>query len=108
MSDQTPPPASFHTILYMFGTQAMIALGEIENPFTKTRETDLDQAKWHVDSIEVLAEKTKGNLTDEEQRAIDEVLGQLRMSYVQKSQANVASTTATDVEDDTAASTQPS
>jgi len=64
--------------------QALAALGEMENPLTKKKELDLEQAKYMIEIIEILQEKTKGNLTSEESQMIEGLLYQLRMLYVSK------------------------
>jgi hypothetical protein len=71
-------------IMFLAGlaTQALIQLGEVEHPITKKKEKDLDEAKYTIDLIEMLEEKTKGNLTPEEKRYLDELLYDLRMRFV--------------------------
>lgn len=78
------PPASFMTIVSTFVTQAMVALGEMAVPGAETRELDPEGAKFAIDSLAVLKEKTAGNLAAEEERALDEVLQGLRLRFVQK------------------------
>ena len=63
------PEASFAALLSSLAVQAMIGLGQIENPISKKREPDFEQAKFTIDTLQILADKTKGNLTDEEQKA---------------------------------------
>lgn len=75
---------SFLTILYTMATQAMIALGEIPNPLTKQVVVDEKQARWHVKSLEILFTKTQGNLSDEEKKTLDGVLGEIRKKYSDK------------------------
>ena len=64
------------------GLQALIACGQVPNPLSKKREKDLDLAKYHIGVLEVLEEKTKGNLTEEEGRALRELLHESRMAYL--------------------------
>ena len=78
------PAASFLTIVYTMATQAMIALGEIPNPMSKKSEFDARQAKWHIDALEVLETKTEGNLDEQEKKALDNALAEVRMRYVEK------------------------
>lgn len=77
------PPADFSAIVNSIAMQAIMALGGVEDPQTKKRYVDPPIAKFHIDSLEVLQEKTKGNLTDEEAKLIEQVLYQLRMNFVQ-------------------------
>jgi hypothetical protein len=76
------PPASFAHFLLSLSTQAMIALGDIENPVTGKTERDLEQARFTIDLLEILQEKTEGNRTDEESRTLETLLYDLRMRYV--------------------------
>jgi len=77
------PQASFLTLVSSFLTQAMLAMGLIEHPEMKGHGPDLDLAKFNIDMLEVLEEKTKGNLTDEEKKLLNDALHQVRMAFVQ-------------------------
>ena len=79
------PEATFQTIVYTMATQAMIALGEIENPITRQSKVDLRQAKYLIDTLQVLHEKTEGNLDETEKRALMNILAEVQMKYVEKS-----------------------
>lgn len=81
------PAASLSTLVTMLATQAMIALQGMEDPGTGQRMVDLDLAKHHIDTLAILEEKTKGNVTDEEKALLDQVVYQVRMQYVQIAQA---------------------
>ena len=63
---------------------AWLALGKIMNPMTQKTERNLEQAKETIDVLGVLEEKTRGNLSEEETRAITHVLYDLRMNYVEE------------------------
>ena len=60
----------------------MFHIGEIPNPETGKTEKNLPLAKQSIDIIEMLKEKTKGNLDPEEEKLLDIVLYDLRMKYV--------------------------
>jgi hypothetical protein len=77
------PPATFSLMVQQFTTQAMMAFGVIQHPITQKAERDLPAAKHYIDMLGVLAEKTKGNLTVEEQKLLDATLYELRMTYVE-------------------------
>jgi hypothetical protein len=62
--------------------EGMMALGAIENPVTKKTETDLRHASQVIDMLDMIKEKTAGNLTDEESSGLDRVIHQMRMLYV--------------------------
>ena len=66
----------------MLATQAMFAMGFIRVEKDKEPEIDLNLAKFNIDVLEALEEKTKGNLSDDEQKMLTETLSQLRMGYV--------------------------
>ncbi|MBI5725856.1 MAG: DUF1844 domain-containing protein [Planctomycetes bacterium] len=80
------PPASFNTLVSSLVTQVFMALGGYEDPRTKKRYVDLDLAKHYIDTLVVLEQKTKGNLTDEEKKLLDQVIYESRMQYVQLAQ----------------------
>jgi hypothetical protein len=75
----------FEVIVSTYATQAAVALGQIQNPITKKTEIDLPQAKFAIDLLQILDEKTKGNRTAEEDKFLEDCLYQLRMVYISKS-----------------------
>ena len=78
-----PQQMRFLDLLSLLAAQASLALGE--GPVApEGREEDLRGAQMMISLIEVLNEKTKGNLSDEEQRALDQVLYELRMAFMVK------------------------
>jgi len=80
------PPASFAMLVNSLVTQIALALGGLEDPKSKRRIVDLALAKHHIDTLAVLEEKTKGNLSDEERKLLDQALYETRMHYVQLAQ----------------------
>ena len=77
-----PPEASFNFFISTLGLQASIFLGQIPNPATNKSEKNLPQAKFIIDTLGMLWEKTKSNLNDEENNMLENVLYELRMQYV--------------------------
>lgn len=77
-----PPPASFEILISMLFTQAMSMLGQIPDPNTGKPSVNKPYAKHHIDTLEMLGEKTKGNLTESESSMLSEALHALRMTYV--------------------------
>lgn len=77
------PPADFTTLVSSIATQALFSLGAMPDPQTGQRYTNLDIARHHVDSLSVLEEKTKGNLSEDEATMLATTLYELRSSYVQ-------------------------
>jgi hypothetical protein len=80
------PPATMQTLISSLSTQAVMALGGYEDPRTKQRYVDLDLAKHFIDTLALLEQKTRGNLTQEEKDLLDRAIYELRMSYVQVAQ----------------------
>ena len=83
-SPEAAPEASFLTILYTMATQAMIALGEIPNPLTQEPKFDERQARWHIDSLQILRDKTRGNLSEKEETALANTLNEVRTKFTEK------------------------
>ena len=81
------PPANFETLLSTIVTQALFAMGAIPDPQTGQPMLHLDLARHHIDMLTVLEHKTKGNLSDEESRALSSTLYELRSRYVQVANA---------------------
>ena len=75
----------FIQLLYVFHSSAMQSMGKIKNPFTDTIERDLSQAKQSIDMLEMMKEKTNGNLSPDLIRILDGFLTELRMNYVDES-----------------------
>jgi hypothetical protein len=76
------PPASFLSLLSMLGAQAMGGLGVLPDPMTGKPRINRPLAKHFIDTLGILEEKTKGNLTDEEAAHLRDALHQLRMMFV--------------------------
>jgi hypothetical protein len=77
-----PPPASFDVLVSMLFTQAMAFLGQIPDPASQATKINKSYAKHYIDTLEMLGEKTKGNLADDENKMLSEALHALRMMYV--------------------------
>jgi hypothetical protein len=84
------PPASFEMLVTTLATEAMIGLGQIPHPMTGKVHADASQASYAIDMLEMLSEKTKGNLTPGEERGMRDLLHQLRMAFVATRSAGVA------------------
>jgi hypothetical protein len=76
----------FLDLLSLLATQASFALGE-PHPMTGEPHQDLEMARTLISMIEVLRTKTKGNLSRDEQAALDEILYQLRMDFIARAEA---------------------
>jgi hypothetical protein len=83
-SERAPlPEPSLKTFVSGLAGQVLINLGLFENPLTGKREADLEQAKYSIDLLQILQDKMRGNLTDEEAKLISAILYDLRMRYVE-------------------------
>lgn len=80
--DQPMPPASLELLVSSLVTEALIALGQIPHPATGKTSLRRHQAKYLIDMVEMLFEKTKGNVTAEEEQFFAQLLHQLRMAFV--------------------------
>jgi hypothetical protein len=85
--DRLPKPG-FDVLVSTFTTQTLMALGIRQHPNMQPM-LDLELAKFNIDMLAVLEEKTKGNLTSQEKAILDQTLHQLRMAFVEVAAANV-------------------
>ena len=83
MSHELPEP-SFEVIISTFATQAAVALGQVPNPMTGKEETDLAHAKFAIDLLQILEEKSRDNRTEDEGGLLSGVLAKLQLLYVDK------------------------
>jgi hypothetical protein len=93
LDDERPelPPADFDFLVYSLRLQAELNLGLLPQGFgEESQEADLDLARHNIDLLAMLQEKTKGNLTEEEQRALDNSVAELRFRFVQVMEGQTA------------------
>jgi len=76
------PEVNFTSLIFSLSSSALLHFGEIPDPQTGKKQVDMPLAKHTIDTIAMLKEKTKGNLTEEEQKFLDNVLTDLRWLYV--------------------------
>ncbi len=79
------PEVNMITFIMSLSSSAMVNLGEVPDPLTGETKVDLELARHTIDVLGMLEEKTKGNLTPEEEEFLKNVLFELRMKYIQKS-----------------------
>lgn len=77
----------FLDMIGLFSSQAMIALGKMANPLTGKAEKNLPAARLFIDTLEMLEQKTTGNLTGDEAKVLQSTLTDLRLMFVEESQA---------------------
>jgi hypothetical protein len=83
-SAQAPVEVSFGLFITGLMMEAVMALGDLENPVTHKKEPNLQHAKILIDTLEMLKEKTKNNLSKDEDEAMSSILYDLRMRFVTK------------------------
>ena len=88
--NQKLPPPSFALIVASFAAQASVALGQMPNPMTNKQEVNLELAKHAIDTLAILEQKTKGNLTADETAMLEGVLHQMRIAYLEAQKAGKA------------------
>jgi hypothetical protein len=85
-ADKIPlPEVNFNSLIFSLSSSALLHLGEIADPQTGGKKKDIPLAKHSIDIIAMLKDKTKGNLTEEEQKFVESILADLRWRYVRAS-----------------------
>ncbi len=77
------PQLDFFNYVASLGFQAMIFLGEVPNPLSNQIEKNLKQAKFLIDTLTLLREKTIGNLSKEEAELLEGSIYELQLRYVE-------------------------
>jgi hypothetical protein len=79
------PKGDLAALISMLVTQAFYALGAIKFE-GQEKEADLELARYNIDMLETLEEKTKGNLSENEEKVLGTTLNEVRMVYVKVSE----------------------
>jgi len=74
----------FKIFISSLSMQTMIAMGKMQNPLTKKIEKNMEQAKYLIDTLGIIKDKTKNNLGKDEENMLAESLFNLRMMYVEE------------------------
>ena len=82
MSNNEKNTMLFIQLVSMFHAAAMQQMGKIKNPMSDTLERDLTQAQLSIDILDMLNEKSKGNLTADEDKFVKTVIQELKLNYV--------------------------
>ncbi len=82
MTNDEKHNALFVSLLLMFHSAAMQYMGKVKNPATDKVERNLDQAQAMIDMLDMVKEKTKGNLTEEENKLLANLAQELKLNYV--------------------------
>ena len=88
--DQEPPlqfpEINFATFVASLNASALLQLGAIDDPTTGTKNKNLPMAKQTIDILSMMQEKTEGNLSEEEENLLKNILYDLRLMYVKEKQ----------------------
>ena len=84
--DTALPEVNFSTFVFSLSSSAFFHFGEIPDPTTGQKQKNLPMAKHSIDILSMLEEKTRGNLTVDEEQLIKNILYDLRMRYVKETQ----------------------
>ncbi len=79
------PEINFSSFILSLSSSALLHFGFIPDPITKKKERNLPMAKQTIDILGILEEKTKGNLTKDEEQLMENLLHDLRLRYVEES-----------------------
>lgn len=82
--DAPLPGGSFILFVARLNIHGLMSLGVMENPLTSQTHVNLDQARMIVEDLEMLQEKTAGNLQPDEEAQLNKVAGDLRHAYEQR------------------------
>ncbi|MCD6163808.1 MAG: DUF1844 domain-containing protein [candidate division Zixibacteria bacterium] len=83
-TEQENVSPQFAQLVLSFHGAAWQQMGKIANQMTGKVERNLEMAKYSIDILGMIEEKTKGNLTDQEAKILQQVLTELRMNYVEE------------------------
>lgn len=84
MSEPNSPDPYFLQLVFMFQGAAYQHMGKTMNPATQKIERDLEQARHAIDLLTMLETKTKGNLSEDEEKLLEHTLFELRMNFVEE------------------------
>ncbi|HTP14133.1 MAG TPA: DUF1844 domain-containing protein [Bacteroidota bacterium] len=82
MTNDEKHNALFVSLLLMFHSAAMQYMGKVKNPATDKIERNLEQAQAMIEMLDMIKEKTTGNLSEEEARILSNLAQELKLNYV--------------------------
>jgi hypothetical protein len=83
-TDYQLPKINFATFIFSLNSSVLVQLGLIDDPATGKKTKNLPLAKQTIDILGMLEEKTRGNLTKDEENMLKNILYDLRMIYVKE------------------------
>ncbi|HMQ69119.1 MAG TPA: DUF1844 domain-containing protein [Ignavibacteria bacterium] len=96
----------FLSLIYMFQMQTMVQMGKLANPMTQKIEREMEAAQVTIDMLDMLKEKTKGNLTDEESKFLEQSLADLKLNFVEE-KSKIEKSSDTEAKDEKKEITEP-
>jgi hypothetical protein len=81
------PPLDFSSIIAPFYVPALIKLGLLNDPVKGEPDVDLAQARRLIDLLDLLSDRTQGRLEPEEEKYLESILSELKMHFLEKSEA---------------------
>lgn len=81
----------FMYLVGSFEMSAMMAMGKMKNPMTDKIDKDMTQAQFSIDILDMLVAKTKGNISEYEQKFLENTLGQLKLNFIDETNKESAS-----------------
>jgi len=84
MAEKTNYEVLFMQLIMQQQQWAMMSMGKLKNPMSDKIERNLEMSKYAIDTLDMLAAKTKGNLGEYEDKFINEVLRELKLNYVEE------------------------
>lgn len=84
-SESQLPKIDFSTFIFSLNSSALVHLGLVEDPASGQKTKNFPVAKQTIDILGMLEEKSRGNLTDDEEKLLKNILHDLRMMYVRES-----------------------
>lgn len=84
MAEKPESNAYFTGLVFSISQTAMMQMGKVTNPVTGKIERSMSQAKTSIDMLEMLKEKTAGNLTKEEEKLTNDMLANLQLNYAEE------------------------
>ena len=82
--DSTQPEVNFSSFVMSLATQAMVQLGQMAPPPGMDIPVDVESGRGTIDILSMLQQKTRGNLTAEESKFLEDVLHTLRVAYIRR------------------------
>ncbi|MBU0972564.1 MAG: DUF1844 domain-containing protein [Proteobacteria bacterium] len=77
------PKVDFSAFVLSLYSSGLVQLGKVEEPSTGKTSVNLDLARHTIDMIAMLEEKTRGNLTNDEENLLKALLSEIRLAYVE-------------------------